>query len=56
MRHEEEMQKEQEERQRIEREEAQMREFKALPILKEWVKEKRDFFYFNVQMGKLQAN
>ena len=36
VRHEEEMQKEMEERHRMEREKAQMRMFKAQPILKEW--------------------
>jgi len=35
VRHEEEMQREQEERLRMEREEAQMRKFKAHPVLKE---------------------
>ena len=35
VRHEEEMQKEMEERRRIEEEEARMRNFKALPVLKE---------------------
>ena len=35
MRHEEEMQREMEERERKEREEAQMRIFKAQPVLKE---------------------